>query len=123
VLHVRRRLPLRRSLEGPLRLAGSDDSSRRYPDRPNGTPVAIWRDGAWEKTVIVGCYVLDLYCDDPNCPDQRFHTTPSQFTDETGSGARAEARRAGWRLNLDDGTALCPKCVKRHGLARSQKSA
>lgn len=68
--------------------------------------------------MIVGCYTLDLYCDTPGCRMGRcFYTgdsttPPFQTTAETGAECRTKARRAGWRLDLKNGLARCPKCQK-----------
>ena len=63
--------------------------------------------------MIVGCYTLDLYCDNAGeYPDgiHEYKEFPREFTDEYGSKCRKMARKEGWTLNLKDGTALCPKC-------------
>lgn len=68
--------------------------------------------------MIVGCYVLDLYCDsgrkDKDHAGILGHVTghllrPAQITAEHGSQARATARKRGWLLKRD-GTAICPSC-------------
>jgi hypothetical protein len=61
--------------------------------------------------MIVGCYVLDLYCD--GC-DRNTHTgltLPDQFTSETGNACRREAIRRGWVF--DEDKAYCPTCSKK----------
>ncbi len=63
--------------------------------------------------MIIGCYVLDLYCADPEhqpWEDGRHGEFGKDC--EHGSQARAQARRAGWKLDLENGTALCPKHAK-----------
>lgn len=63
--------------------------------------------------MIVGCYTLDLYCDNEGKFPDGIHEHkefPRKFTDEHGSRCRKMAREEGWKLNLKDGTALCPKC-------------
>ena len=61
--------------------------------------------------MIAGCYDLHLYCDGVDCARGKFHEQQQgEFTgDETGSRARARARRAGWKL-FRDGRCLCPGC-------------
>lgn len=59
--------------------------------------------------MIVGCYSLDLYCD--YC-DRNLHGRPTQFTHESGQGARQQARARGWVLDLPNDKAKCPACVK-----------
>lgn len=65
----------------------------------------------------VGCYVLDLYCD-----NEAAHLFDGQvnydlaggsahFTHETGSGARSKARKRGWRIGRERD--LCPACTGR----------
>lgn len=66
--------------------------------------------------MIVGGYLLHLYCDalPANDPIHGFDEFPHQFGHdrETGAQARKDARRKGWRLNLETGRAVCPKCAK-----------
>lgn len=75
--------------------------------------------------MIVGGYTLDLYCDnemESGTRQERWEHAGSEdfpgpgratYThDECGSKARAAARRAGWKLDLENGRALCPACVK-----------
>lgn len=62
--------------------------------------------------MIAACYDLTLYCDGAGCATGR-NRQPHQWTGEKGSTCRAEARRAGWKLNWDEGTAYCPKCRAR----------
>lgn len=66
---------------------------------------------------IVGCYSLDLYCDgEPDCQNGScLHTggSPGQYSAETGSECRRQAREDGWILNLQEQTAVCPKCAKK----------
>lgn len=67
--------------------------------------------------MIVGCYTLDLYCETEGCPMSRCTRSgedmraPASYNDELGSTCRRRARRDGWRLDLREGTALCPKCA------------
>lgn len=63
--------------------------------------------------MIVGCYLLSLYCDATAVPAGRhvFAEFPHDFTSEFGSTCRRKARRAGWKLDLKTGMALCPKCA------------
>jgi hypothetical protein len=62
----------------------------------------------------VGCYTLDLYCDNENaenCGDgiHGYKEFPITFTHEKGSVCRSMARKDGWILGKD-GSAICPKC-------------
>lgn len=61
----------------------------------------------------VGCYSLDLYCDNYKGGRDEIHgwgNFPVQYTAERGGDCRAQARAAGWRLGRDC-SAICPKCV------------
>ena len=62
--------------------------------------------------MIVGCYVLDLYCDEKN-DEHKHQEFPHQYTGETGGQCREAARQEGWKLDLHEGRATCPKCTKR----------
>jgi hypothetical protein len=62
--------------------------------------------------MIVGCYALDLYCDnEPVHGKKPMERRVGQFTGETGGQARQEARRVGWLINLGKNTCVCPKCA------------
>lgn len=67
--------------------------------------------------MIVGCYTMDLYCDEQGCKNATArHTSdgrgapPGQFYGETAGECRRAARRAGWKLSRRDGQghASCP---------------
>jgi hypothetical protein len=63
--------------------------------------------------MIVGCYSLDLYCDAERAyPDgiHEFREFPHTFTAELGSVCRKRARKSGWKLDLKNFEAYCPKC-------------
>lgn len=69
---------------------------------------------------IVGCYTLDLYCDNSNIPDgkvtdgiHRYDEFPDSYSMELGSECRSLARKDGWLLKRN-GDAICPKCNKRN---------
>lgn len=74
--------------------------------------------------MIIGGYALDLYCDnemESGTREERWKHMgskefpgPGQATfvhEESGSKARAAARNAGWKLDLENSRALCPTCV------------
>lgn len=71
--------------------------------------------------MIVGGYSLHLYCDTPGCPlatcapsSDGIGKPPGEFTHETNErGAMAKARRAGWKIDLENWTCFCPSCSKR----------
>lgn len=68
--------------------------------------------------MIAGCYSLDLYCDNdsPSSVERGEHVYrefPHQYTAEHGSKCRSLARKAGWKLDIKNGLAICPKCVAR----------
>lgn len=75
--------------------------------------------------MIVGCYVLDLYCDNQgDYPDgiHEYNEFPRSYHDEFGSKCRKAARRDGWKLNLKEGTAICPKCNEKKNAKNSTES-
>lgn len=74
--------------------------------------------------MIVGGYTLDLYCDEPGCPNGRSSYSsdgmgrkPWTFFSETGADCRKAARRDGWTLRLQDSTAWCPNHKPNKGAA------
>lgn len=66
----------------------------------------------------IGCYVLDLYCDvpEPTCPE----VGRAQFTGSNLDVARAEAMKAGWKMQYGIPTTegsghppwACPSCAE-----------
>ncbi len=65
--------------------------------------------------MIVGSYVLHLYCvAKPDCKNGRFGTHQATYEDGSMDSAReahAQARARGWKLNVKRGWAMCPACV------------
>jgi hypothetical protein len=63
--------------------------------------------------MIVGCYTLDLYCDNPFHLDV-YGEFPDQYFDEYGSVCMRQARNRGWLFTKDKNTgeriAICPRC-------------
>lgn len=59
--------------------------------------------------MIVGCYVLDLYCDRKGCLRRSKCT---HYTAPSGMGARNQARRDGWKVEEsgERDVCLCPSC-------------
>ena len=55
--------------------------------------------------MIVGSYILDLYCDSENCNNIKFQ---HQYVEETGGRCRKKAREDGW--SIYKGKAICPLC-------------
>lgn len=71
--------------------------------------------------MIIGCYVLTLYCDETGCPCSKYGPggyAPAQYYAETGSKCRANARRDGWLVDLKRNRCLCPQCHERRKLRR-----
>lgn len=70
--------------------------------------------------MIVGGFVLHLYCDTPGCPQGSARPTsdggsqaPGEFTHpKNEAGAFAAARRAGWVLVVTSGQCYCRDCAK-----------
>lgn len=61
----------------------------------------------------VGCYLLDLYCDNPAHKPGGYSDAPHyQYSDEHGSRCRRMARKHGWRWSSDAMVAVCPECTK-----------
>lgn len=61
--------------------------------------------------MIVGCYSLHLYCDTPQCPHRPHRGPDFDAIGETGGEARDEARKAGWKIDMRQNKAYCPKCA------------
>jgi hypothetical protein len=55
---------------------------------------------------FVGCYSLRLWCDRDHGDD-----VCADFIGNGFNAAALRAKRAGWRLHRDVGTATCPRCV------------
>ena len=72
--------------------------------------------------MIVGCYSLDLYCDNFDLmKDQvedsyghRYDEFPHQFTGYSRPECVRNARHRGWIVNIPANKAYCPGCVKKH---------
>ncbi len=62
--------------------------------------------------MIVGSYVLQLYCQEDN-PEHGRDEFPHEYTAEFGAACRKAARQEGWILNLKEHTAICPKCKEK----------
>lgn len=66
--------------------------------------------------MIVGCYTLDLYCENYTNDGldgiHDYREFPTTFTNEKGSVCRTQARKSGWKLT-NGGRAYCPKCVQK----------
>lgn len=71
---------------------------------------------------ITGGYTLDLYCDnlniEPGDISDGVHSfgyriedhSQAQYVGERGESCRNQARRAGWKLKVSTGSAICPVC-------------
>ena len=62
--------------------------------------------------MIVGCYTLDLYCEEDGHPHE-YNEFPHQYIHEFGSTCRRMARKDGWILDRQNCKAICPKCNPR----------
>jgi hypothetical protein len=60
--------------------------------------------------MIVGCYDMQLYCDNTEAHQGYGENEPAEFTGETAAGCRRQARKAGWRFT-QDGRVFCRRCV------------
>lgn len=66
--------------------------------------------------MIVGCYALDLYCENYKSENDNIHEFnefPHIYTHEKGSTCRKLARKDGWIIKEKENRAICPKCVKK----------
>ena len=67
---------------------------------------------------IVGCYSLDLYCENFDIYERevedkfghRYDDFPDEFTGYDRAECFRNARKAGWVINVRKHTAYCPKC-------------
>lgn len=62
----------------------------------------------------VGCYSLDLYCDNRSAwPDPRheYDEFPHNFAGRTEAACIRNAKAMGWRIGQK--RQLCPKCAKK----------
>lgn len=76
--------------------------------------------GMWVYQMIVGCYSVDLYCDNWfDHPDGTRYTghpnrKPHVYTGETEAGCLRQAKHDGWRItraaNKGDRKSYCPAC-------------
>lgn len=60
--------------------------------------------------MIVGCYILHLYCDAPGCA----RTSPGEFTGRTFPECAAGARKEGWRVLQESNITACPSCARKY---------
>ena len=56
---------------------------------------------------LVGCYSMDLYCEEDD--GHKFEEMPHQYTGPTGAGCNRDARKDGWILDLQNRRCWCPK--------------
>lgn len=65
--------------------------------------------------MIVGAYLLHLYCDTAKCP-RGLGENMTEYTHEKNErGAIATARRYGWTFDLESYQCWCPACSKAKG--------
>ena len=60
--------------------------------------------------MIIGCYTLDLYCDNKDCYTVGM---PHQFTGPSAMHCYKQARAIGWIINLQKSKAYCPRCKEK----------
>lgn len=63
--------------------------------------------------MIVGCYVLHVYCDNAEHPP--LVERKAEFTGPNERKTLFEARKAGWGISPIRKWATCPNCLKREG--------
>ena len=62
--------------------------------------------------MIVGCYSLDLYCDNRECKSvSRFRMEPDVYTGRTFAGCSRKAKKDGWKIDSRRRWCICPACV------------
>jgi hypothetical protein len=83
--------------------------------------VAYARGGGGE--MIVGCYLLDLYCDNPDCSHRKYVLgrvddapnpyagTHMDFAGRNKTDCLRQARQAGW--GIGSRRQLCPECMQK----------
>jgi hypothetical protein len=74
--------------------------------------------------MIVGCYSLDLYCENAEKAGDMHGTGrdgihdyqefPMTFTSDRRQECEREARSIGWMINNKTGICLCPKCSRKN---------
>lgn len=60
--------------------------------------------------MIVGCYSLDLYCDNEEAHKDEYPLLIFQSTGRSRGACFRSARQAGWSIDLKNWKARCPKC-------------
>lgn len=60
--------------------------------------------------MIVGCYSLDLYCDNEKAHENEYPTLSFESTGRSRAQCLQAAKRAGWAVDIRKRTARCPKC-------------
>lgn len=61
--------------------------------------------------MVVGSFVLHLYCDIPDESHQHRGSAFAEFSGDTAGQARARARQSGWRFERGLLRVRCPSCV------------
>lgn len=65
--------------------------------------------------MIVGCYSMDLYCDNDHKTDGTAReyqlAKPGQYTGHTEADCKRDARKEGWKFKRN-GKVYCPACPK-----------
>jgi len=60
--------------------------------------------------MIVGAYLLDLYCEFAEDAKHRRSELHQQFISHSRSAVIRQAKAVGWKVSLKKGKAVCPKC-------------
>lgn len=74
--------------------------------------------------MIVGCYTMDLYCDNADRKSEGFRKTctegweRSQYIGMSYSGCMRSAKKEGWRFR-DGRFSYCPKCSAKKSKVQS----
>ena len=71
--------------------------------------------------MIVGCYSLDLYCDNEDAHKGEYPTFSFESTGRSRAQCLRAAKRAGWAVDIRKRTVRCPKCKGKKLLIEAMK--
>lgn len=63
--------------------------------------------------MIVGCYALDLYCDNEEAHKDEYPMTVFNSIGRSREECLRSARKAGWSVDLKRWVARCPRCRRK----------
>ena len=66
--------------------------------------------------MIVGCYSLDLYCDNEKVHKDEYPGMKSiELQGRSRESCLRQARQVGWKINIQKWTCYCPQCKRKEG--------